>query len=431
MNSGKIVGVLAALSLAATARAVVPEVGDVSMTQAENRDVTISYTLSAPGVVTLDIVTNSPSGWISIGSSNVLNVTGDVWTRVGAGAHEISWKPARVWNGNSVKLEQGGVKAVVTAWALDDPPDYMVVDVRAGDARDAVRFYPSAAFLPGGLLANEDYRLSKIVMRRIDAVNVPWTMGSNFEPGRAAASEAAHTVTLAHNYYIGVFELTQGQFVEITGIDDMSGYRNREHARLLPLNTVSYNKMRCAPCTKNGADAYIDGGWPRSPHEGSFLGLLRARTGVAFDLPTEAEWEFACRAGTCEGQWNNGSVKSDATLPGEWLNGKASSEAAPLPCGSYEPNRWGLYDMHGNIYELCHDWHQNDITALGGAANVDPANPLNMLDGTPGSARVRRGGACHCAANACSASIRNVSYNPAASDSKWGYRLVCPVGIDD
>lgn len=55
MNSGKIVGVLAALSLAATARAVVPEVGDVSMTQVENRDVTISYTLSAPGVVTLDI----------------------------------------------------------------------------------------------------------------------------------------------------------------------------------------------------------------------------------------------------------------------------------------------------------------------------------------------------------------------------------------
>jgi len=426
MNAMKSFSTLAAFSLAAALTAAVPEVSDVTMTQAKNCQVTIAYTLPAPAVITLDLVTNTPAGWVSIGVENVMKVTGDVWKRVGSGAHTITWQPNRDWTSNSVPLAAGGMKAVVSAWALDDTPDYMVIDIANGVAQKTVNFYPSADYLPGGLLDDDAYRLTKIVMRRINAANVPWTMGTNFEGGRNAATEAAHTVMLTNNYYIGVFELTQGQFTEIIG-ENLSGYSAYSDSLLRPLNAVSYNKMRCAPCTRNGANTYVDGAWPLAPYAGSFLDLLRTRTGVAFDLPTEAEWEFACRSGTREGQWNDGSVKGESTLPGEWLNGKQSSVV--VPCGSYAPSKWGLYDMHGNVYELCHDWHQNDITALGGAANVDPANPLNMLNGTAGTKRVRRGGACHCAANACSTSIRNVNFDPASGDSKWGYRLVCPVGL--
>lgn len=432
MNIFRFATALTVSLVSAIASAAVPEVSDVVMTQSKTtREVTISYRLSDPAVVTLDIVTNSPSGWVSIGVSNVMNVTGDVWKRVGAGEHVLRWRPDKAWAGNDVTLDQGGAKAVVTAWATNDTPDYMVVDITDGVARQTVNFYPNADYLSGGLLANTNYRTTKIVMRRINAANVPWTMGSNFESGRSAASEAGHMVTLTDNYYIGVFELTQGQFKEVTGVGDMSGYRDFADSALRPLNSVSYNKMRCAPCTKAGANTYLGGGWPLEPYTGSFLDLLRQRTGVAFDLPSEAQWEFACRSGTCEGQWNDGSVKVDTTLPGEWLNGKAPSDAVPVACGSYAPSKWGLYDMHGNIYELCHDWHQNNITALGGAVNIDPENPLNKRDGTAGSVRVRRGGACHCAWAACSASIRNVSYDPASFDNKWGYRLVCPVGIGD
>ena len=427
MNIRKFLTALSAICIPAVLVAAVPEVNGVSMTQARDRTVTIAYNLSGPAVVTLDLVTNSPAGWVSIGVENVMKVSGDVWKLVSGGDHAITWHPDKDWTGNTVKPAAGGVKAVVTAWATDDTPDYMVVDISSGVAQKTVNFYPTERHLPGGLLGNNAYRLTKIVMRRINAANVLWTMGSNFEDGRNPATEAAHTVMLANNYYIGVFELTQGQFTEIVGCN-MSGEAGFDDSPLRPLNSVSYNKIRCAPCTKDGASTYLGGGWPNAPYAGSFLDLLRTRTGVAFDLPTEAEWEFACRSGTCEKQWNDGSVKSDATLPGEWNRGKTSGFAS-RPCGSFTPSKWGLYDMHGNVYELCHDWHQNDITALGGAANVDPANPLNCLDGTTGSGRVRRGGACHTAAGACSASIRNVSYPPANADVRWGYRLVCPVGL--
>ena len=432
MDNGKILSVLTAICAPACLVAAVPEVSGVTMSQARDRTVTISYALSEPAVVTLDIVTNSAAGWTSIGVENVMKVSGDVWKLVGGeGTHAITWHPDRDWAGNTVKISAGGVKAVVTAWAKDDPPDYMVVDISSGVAGKTVCFYPSEGHLPGGLLGDNAYRLSKIVMRRIHAANVLWTMGSNFEKGRNATSEAAHTVSLAYDYYIGVFELTQGQFTAITGISDMSGDRTFDDSPLRPLNNVSYNKMRCAPCTKAGANTYLGGGWPNDPYDGSFLDLLRARTGIAFDLPTEAEWEFACRSGTHEGQWNDGSAKTDENLPGEWLNGLQQGEKFSQPCGSFAASKWGLYDMHGNIYELCHDWHQDDITGLGGVANVDPANPLNRHDGTAGSGRVRRGGACHTASSACSASIRNVSYDPGSPNSRWGYRLVCPVGFAD
>lgn len=429
MNNAKFLTVLSVVCAPAILVAAVPEVNSVTMTQARDRTVTIAYNLSEPAVVTLDLVTNSPAGWVSIGVENVMKVSGDVWKLVSGGDHEITWHPDKDWTGNTVKLAAGGVKAVVTAWATDDTPDYMVVDISSGVARKTVNFYPSEKHLPGGLLGNDAYRLTKIVMRRINAANVLWTMGSNFESGRIAASEAAHTVSLVRNYYIGVFELTQGQFAEVTGIGDMSGVRTHADSPLRPLNSVSYNKMRSAPCTSAGKNDYLGGGWPNPPYADSFLDQLRTRTGVDFDLPTEAEWEFACRSGTHEGQWNDGSAKTDANLPGEWLNGQQSSEAIPQPCGLHAPSKWGLYDMHGNVYELCHDWSQDDITGLGGVANVDPSNPLNRLDGTTGSTRVRRGGACHTGSYACSASIRNVGYNPAGGDARWGYRLVCPVGI--
>lgn len=428
MNIRKFLTALSAICAPAILVATVPEVNRVTMTQARDRTVTIAYNLSEPAVVTLDLVTNSPAGWVSIGVENVMKVSGDVWKLVSGGDHEITWHPDKDWTGNTVKLAAGGVKAVVTAWATDDTPDYMVVDISSGVAMKTVNFYPSEAHLPGGLLGNDAYRLTKIVMRRINAANVLWTMGSNFESGRSVASEAAYTVSLARNYYIGVFELTQGQFTEIIG-SNMSSDAGHSDSLFRPLTSVSYNKMRCAPCTSAGKNDYLGGGWPNPPYADSFLDQLRTRTGVDFDLPTEAEWEFACRSGTHEGQWNDGSAKTDANLPGEWLNGQQSSEAIPQPCGLHAPSKWGLYDMHGNVYELCHDWSQDDITGLGGVANVDPSNPLNRLDGTTGSTRVRRGGACHTGSYACSASIRNVGYNPASGDARWGYRLVCPVGI--
>lgn len=427
MNFPHFAALVSTLSLTACVCAAAPVVSDVVWTQDADRVVTISYTLSAPAVVTLDVVTNSPAGWVSIGGEHVRHVVGDVWKKVAAGPRTMSWRPAMSWAGNRIALDQGGAKMVVTAWAVDDTPDYMVVDLNVGAAPKTIWYYPSAAFLPGGLLGNLDYRVNKLVLRRIRAAHVPWTMGTMFESGRHAATEAAHPAMLDADYYIGVFELTQGQFRTIAGFNP-SSFAGDADSMLKPLNNLAYNKFRCAACTESGSNDYAGGGWPLAPYKGSFLDLLRTRTGVAFDLPSEAQWEFAGRSGTCEDQWNNGARKLDATMPGEYK--RDPDHVEPKVCGSYEPSRWGLYDMHGNVFELCNDWYLADITALGGAMNVSLTDPTKMRDGvTPGVDRVRRGGAYH--AGTSSVSYRNLSAGPTTRAPQWGARVICPVGIVD
>ena len=413
------------IALSHAAFAAAPAVSDVTMTQDADRTVTITYALSAPAVVTLDIVTNSAAGWVSIGGEHVRHVVGDVWKVVAADGqpHAMTWRPTASWPGHLVA--DGGVKALVTAWPLTDTPDYMVVDVNVGAAKRTVWFYPAVEFLPGGILGNSDYRINKIVLRRIRAGGVSWMMGSVFENGRNAATEAAHPARLDADYYIGVFELTQGQFQCIAGFNP-SGFSDLSDSPMYPLNSVSYTKMRCAPCTNDKNNDYKGGGWPNAPYAGSFLDLLRQRTGIDFDLPSEAQWEYAGRSGTCEDQWNNGKRKEDDTMPGQWK--RDPNDIHPVACGSFEQSRWGLYDMHGNIFELCNDWYLADITALGGAPNVCLADCTKMADGvTVGVNRVRRGGAYH--AGTSSVSYRNVTADPKTAAPQWGFRLICPVGI--
>ena len=425
MNFGKFSVSVFALSLSCAAFAAAPTVSGVAMTQGADRTVTITYTLSEPAVVTLDIVTNSPSGWVSIGGENVRLVAGDVWKQVAGGAHAMTWRPTQSWAGNLVA--EGGAKALVTAWPLTDTPDYMVVDVSVGAAKKTVWFYPAVEFLPGGILGNTDYRINKIVLRRIKAANVSWTMGTVFETGRDGNSEAAHPAKLDADYYIGVFELTQGQFQCVAGFNP-SGFANLADSPMYPLSNVSYNQFRCNVCTNKASNAYAGGGWPNAPYAGSFLDLLRKKTGVDFDLPSEAQWEYAGRSGTCEDQWNNGKRKTDATMPGQYK--RDDNDVHPVACGSYEPSRWGLYDMHGNVFELCNDWYLKDITGLGGAPNVCLTDCTKMADGqTAGVNRVRRGGAYH--AGTSSVSYRYVAADPAGVAPQWGFRLICPVGIAD
>ena len=101
----------------------VPEAGNVSMTQDPfSREVTITYTLTnAPAVVTLDIQTNGPNGWVSIGGEHIdcFSQDSDVWKKVsGKETYTIKWNPDQSWPSNKVTMADGGVKAVVTAWAL-------------------------------------------------------------------------------------------------------------------------------------------------------------------------------------------------------------------------------------------------------------------------------------------------------------------------
>ena len=251
-----------------------PQISNVRLGQSGvSRRVTVRYDLDEAAVVTMDVLTNG----VSIGGANIQNVSGDCFKKVAAGNnHVVGWDPWLSWPDQ--KFGAGVVSVRMTAWALDNTPDYMVVDVSAAAQPDTQAYYPSSEFLPGGLLSNQNYRTTKLVMRKIMAKDVEWTMGSTpLETQRNGSREATHQVTLTNNYYIGVFPVTQAQWDLIQPSSTAPSYFNN-----------AANEIR------NSADDSANSiyNWPHDPNPSSFLGKLRTKTGLNFDLPSEAQWNL-------------------------------------------------------------------------------------------------------------------------------------------
>ena len=155
--------------------------------------------------------------------------------------------------------------------------------------------------------------------------------------------------------------------------------------------------------------------YPTTPSTTSFLGKLRTQSGdtVTFDLPSEAQWEFACRAGRYGAYWNNGEAITgddwDAAMQYRlgrycWNGGKVDGKSLPpqgsstnlahTVVGSFSPNGFGLYDMHGNVSEYCLDRWGDNPTADGSVR-------------TSGSDHVNRGGSYYYGANKCRSAARD------------------------
>lgn len=435
-----------------------PEVSGVTMTQgSNNRLVTITYTLDADAVVTLDVqtnaVANATTGWASIGGEAVSNAKGDVWQKVSSGSHTITWRPDLSWrdeNGNGFKIADGQARAVVTAWALDNTLDYMVVDISEGAAANSQKYYPGADYLPGlvpgqkgAITKNPEYKTTKIVMRKIAAKDVEWTMGSASSDYGHAANETEHTVKLENNYYIGVFEITKGQWSRVSNSNIQKGYYLTDW-EVRPMEQACYNDIRLRE--RSGSQMPTDRD-PNEPISTSFLGCLRSRTGLDFDLQSEAQWEFAARAGNSAAHWGDGTpilgTADDANLQaqaryaynsGDYAtNGTATDTTAGTAIvGSYAPNSWGLYDVHGNIWEWCRDGAHSDITS-----NTTGAPMANN-----GNKRILRGGSYAVGYDwdRCRATFRrgdDANY-PDGSDGNgvnvptkhYGLRVICKAGLD-
>ena len=450
MKAGSICAVLAAVAFAASSSADVPEITSVTMSQDKRtRLVTVSYTVTnAPAVVTLDIETNCVDGaevkWASIGGAHIQTFSPDsaVWQRVEEdGTYWIRWHADQDWPDR--RVSGSGARAVVTAWATNNTPDYMAVDITVAGG-GSVRWYPGADFVPGGVTNSATYRTGALLMRKIVARGVTWNMGSVGEAGRLAAKEVLHTVALSNNYYIGVFPVTQAQWALVeTSRQRPSKFTYEGAWAMRPVEYVCYNEIRQNGGNSTGDNAAFN--WPHEPNEDSFLGKLKRRTGIYFELPTEAEWEFACRAGNGEGHWGDGSDYMGAStctnMPGRYTKngGYVGGTAVPsytcgkengtAVCGTHSPNSWGLYDMHGNVWELCLDWYADDITKIGGAANIDQETPANALSTqSAGTARVRRGGSWSNEPQHARSAYRNMSGRGDRGDNV-GFRVVCRAGL--
>ena len=258
---------------------------------------------------------------------------------------------------------------------------YCIVDLSAGSTASK---YPIKwlAVPPAGGFNTDEYKTTKLVLRRIEPGK--FKMGGKYE------------VTLTKPYYIGIFETTQKQYKQVTGSNRS---RFNDDGRR-PVERISWNTIRGDSTTYN---------WPNSANvdPSSFMGKMQTCTGLNFDLPTEAQWEYACRAGS-DGEFGGTGRIDDMG----WY--KDNSGGRPHPAGQKQANAWGIYDMHGNVGEWCLDW-KGDL--LGG--ETDPVGSFS------GSKRIWRGGCwCECDPRNCGSSARGYSATPSFADSThFGFRL--------
>jgi formylglycine-generating enzyme required for sulfatase activity len=137
------------------------------------------------------------------------------------------------------------------------------------------------------------------------------------------------------------------------------------------------------------------------------------RRGRNYRLPTEAEWEYACRAGTKTDYYTGNG--EEALKRAGWYHG--NSDGHPHPAGKLEKNTFGLFDMHGNVWEWCSDWYAEDYSK--DSDKKDPEGPKT------GASRVLRGGSWFSLAYGCRAAFRDDDYSPGSRDGNIGFRVVC------
>jgi formylglycine-generating enzyme required for sulfatase activity len=189
---------------------------------------------------------------------------------------------------------------------------------------------------------------------------------ANLRYNSASRSETpAHSVLISSPFYLGKFPVTQQQYHAVTG-NNPSYFISKNN----PVESISWE------------DAH------------AFCIKLKDRTNRAIRLPSEAEWEFACRAGT-ETAYYSGDHLSDLDRVA-WYNGNSQSMTHPV--GEKECNAFGLYDMHGNVWQWCQDWYSE--TYYSQPESIDPQGPLE------GRFRIARGGSWRFGPNDCRSSYR-------------------------
>jgi len=210
-------------------------------------------------------------------------------------------------------------------------------------------------------------------------------------------SRPVHTVSL-DSFRIGVYEIAQEQYQEIMGTNPSNspGYDKR------PVEQVSWYDV-VEFCNRLSVFAGLDSCYNLTSWECDF-------TKHGFRLPTEAEWEYACRAGTITNYYTGNSL--NALDKAGWYEDNSGETTHPV--GEKEPNAWGLYDMHGNVWEWCNDWWSDNYS---GNSEHNPTGP-NI-----GSYRIFRGGSWTHDPYGCRSAYR-VSYSPNNIDSDIGFRVV-------
>lgn len=216
-------------------------------------------------------------------------------------------------------------------------------------------------------------------------------MGSSQAEEWRGGDEMQHRVRLTKGFWIGKYPVTQLQWKSVM-VSNPSHFKGDR----LPVEQVSWDD-----CQK-------------------YIRMVNLQRGSSMRLPTEAEWEYACRAGTTTAFfWGNKLNGDKANCYGSMCpygtTVKGPNLERTTPVGWYEANPWGVYDMHGNVFEWCNDWYGD--YPLGFA--IDP------IGSASGVTRVMRGGSWKCLASCCRSAYRSRCVPDPDPDSAYGFRLCC------
>ena len=195
-----------------------------------------------------------------------------------------------------------------------------------------------------------------------------------------------HNVRISAPFWVGKYAVTQKQFLSVMGTNPAAWQDDLEN----PVEQVTWDEAAAFCAKLNDSCA-------------SFL-----PEGYHFDLPTEAQWEYACRAGTTTEFW-----WGDIPLTGK-MNFSESKYGRPIRVGSYASNPWGIFDMNGNVWEWCKDWYG----AYCERDEIDPVGPMS------GQLRVVRGGSYFNRADDCRSAHRHEWVGPRYRHADYGFRVV-------
>jgi formylglycine-generating enzyme required for sulfatase activity len=230
--------------------------------------------------------------------------------------------------------------------------------------------------------------LEPVVVERTSGLRLKLIPAGEFLMGEPwfEDSRPAHRVRIAAPFYLGIFPVTQREWTKAMR-SNPSGFKGED----LPVEKVSWDD--CQEFVKR---------------------LNEGDTGGGYRLPTEAEWEHACRSGT-RSIYQHGDDERDLVNYG-WF--RINSKGQTHPVGQKKPNAWGLYDMVGNVYEWCSDWYDKEYYKdfFGDEIFQAPAGPA------AGYERVMRGGSWETEAISCYSGVRGFTL-PGTKKSSIGFRL--------
>lgn len=398
-------------------------------------------------------------------------VSGDVYGIGRSGVGTITIDPAKVFgNAEKVAIDNLSVKLTVSASQGDmDEILYKIFDLNDGSCTNVTR----RALLNGewgdieteysainpyfkteledvliwtGVTNNPVYKTDKLVMRKIPAKDVVWRSGDPEDAQTTHASKVdRHWIKLTYDYYIAVFETTQGQFEKVFGSLTASGttdgpdypvnYVNRYYTMGYP-NQEPYLSAYGGAISPEEWVVFPTNSYVRDFGKATFLEKLWKKTGREFHLPTGAEWEYACRGG-CDGVLYSGEEQTLVNVAKIAVFGE-SQKSALQPCGTKAPNAFGVYDMLGNVLEHVNysgEIHQGAKSGTGDSETDPAVDPLSNPDTNHKTSYYAVGGSFS-GANAnqygqwpdMRPSCRSLSYTGHYQSSTFaGFRVVCPV----